>query len=277
MKASHITIEESANGVSFLVAKRTQYKEMYDVNAHVDAAVHNEWKAVIGEDSQITLYEDQIRASEIIVESGAQLTLICVQDSASDATETLNKKIILGENARATVYSLLLDSIDLSMAAELKGQNAEYEYQCVYVGQNRAAIRLHTDALHNGKNTLSTTRIRGIALDNSHIQFSGNITVAESGSTHGSSLEHEGLLMSKRARIDALPGLEVATNEVKAAHSSAVHYIRPEQLFYLASRGIAEYDAKQLIIHGFLEEVIAPIPYAPIRTILIERLTPHQY
>jgi Fe-S cluster assembly protein SufD len=106
---------------------------------------------------------------------------------------------------------------------------------------------------------MSRMLLRGIAIDSGQADITGQIKIGPTGQGTDGHLAHEGLLLSPKARINALPGFEIATNDVKAAHSSAVHYIKPEQLFYLVSRGLNEADARQLMIRGFLESMLGII------------------
>jgi len=115
------------------------------------------------------------------------------------------------------------------------------------------------NAEHIGKNTMSRTLVRGVAVDSGHADFAGSINIHQTGSQTDGHLAHEGLLMSKKAQINSLPGLQIDTDDVKASHSSAVHYIRPEQLFYLQSRGIDDASARKMIVAGFLEEMLATV------------------
>ena len=77
-------------------------------------------------------------------------------------------------------------------------------------------------------------------------------------------LAEHGMILSKDARADAIPGLEIETNEVKATHSASVAQINDEELFYLMSRGLSEDDSRKLIIIGFFEPLVERIPVPEI-------------
>lgn len=277
----YITTTQSNNETNITIPAGANISEMITIPYQTTDATAQQprsWKATIKKDSRVTLFESDIQSSEIIVESGAELNLIAFQLSQPSQLEHVTKHIALHEGARARLFFAIFDSITLQMNGDLVGARSDYENRIVYFGNTKQAISLNTHAEHSGKETLSRTLIRGVALDQAHIRFEGSIVITESGSTNGSSLEHEGLLMSKKARIDALPGLEVATNDVKAAHSSAIHYIRPEQLFYLQTRGIDPTQAKKLILTGFLEEIINTLPVEAdaLRTLVLDAIMTKQ-
>ncbi len=68
------------------------------------------------------------------------------------------------------------------------------------------------------------------------------------------------MLLDKRTRSDAIPGLDIDTNEVKATHSASVAQIDEEQIFYLMARGLPQDEAKKIIVIGFFEPVLSRIP-----------------
>lgn len=74
------------------------------------------------------------------------------------------------------------------------------------------------------------------------------------------------LLLRTGARADSVPNLEIETGDVtEAGHASATGRFDDEQLFYLESRGIAREQAQQLVVRGFLADVISRIDLQPVR------------
>jgi Fe-S cluster assembly protein SufD len=89
-------------------------------------------------------------------------------------------------------------------------------------------------------------------------------------------LRDDTLLIGKDAKIEAIPALEIAANDVKAFHGATVGAIDEEHIFYLMSRGIERDAAEKLIALGFFEPAIARFPgetlRAEVRTLLEEKL-----
>ena len=68
------------------------------------------------------------------------------------------------------------------------------------------------------------------------------------------------LVLTNGARADSIPNLEIQTGDIKGAgHASATGRFDDEQLFYLQARGIAEDEARRLVVLGFLAEVVQKI------------------
>jgi Fe-S cluster assembly protein SufB/Fe-S cluster assembly protein SufD len=78
-------------------------------------------------------------------------------------------------------------------------------------------------------------------------------------------LAEHAMLLSPNARADAIPGLEIESDNVKATHSASVSQIDPEQLWYLTTRGLSRDEATKLIATGFFEPVISEIDLSDVR------------
>ena len=61
------------------------------------------------------------------------------------------------------------------------------------------------------------------------------------------------LLLSDEARAEAVPDLEIESDDVKCSHAATISKIPEEQLFYLMSRGLSKFEGESMIVEGFLE------------------------
>jgi len=68
------------------------------------------------------------------------------------------------------------------------------------------------------------------------------------------------LLLSEKARADALPILEIEADDVRCKHGSTTGMVDDEQVFYLMSRGLSRQEAQRMIVQGFFETVITEFP-----------------
>ncbi|MCI4317846.1 MAG: SufD family Fe-S cluster assembly protein, partial [Thermoplasmata archaeon] len=85
-------------------------------------------------------------------------------------------------------------------------------------------------------------------------------------------LSEHAMLLSRGARSDTIPILEILCRDVKATHSSSVAPVDPEKVFYLESRGIAPDRAVRMIGEGFLSHVLERSPLAQLRDLLYPHL-----
>jgi Fe-S cluster assembly protein SufB/Fe-S cluster assembly protein SufD len=87
------------------------------------------------------------------------------------------------------------------------------------------------------------------------------IRIKEKASKSNSFLSGRSILLDKDAKSDAIPGLEIFTNDVKATHSASVAQIDEEQIFYLKTRCLSHAEAERTIIEGFLEPLSRKMSY----------------
>ncbi|MCB9813319.1 MAG: SufD family Fe-S cluster assembly protein [Pseudomonadales bacterium] len=136
---------------------------------------------------------------------------------------------------------------------DLVGQGAEVEILGSFLAQNDDFIDVEVTVHHKAKNTLANTTLRGVARDQSRIRLFGRIVINEGCGLSNSFLTERVLLLSNQASAEAVPELEILTDDVKCSHAASVSEIPSEQLFYLMSRGIQKKQAEDLIIQGFLK------------------------
>ena len=52
---------------------------------------------------------------------------------------------------------------------------------------------------------------------------------------------------------------------MKCTHGAAVGRLDPQSLYYVKSRGLGEHEARQLLVHGFINEVVGAIADDAVR------------
>ncbi|AYV57437.1 Fe-S cluster assembly protein SufD [Leptospira kmetyi] len=113
--------------------------------------------------------------------------------------------------------------------------------------------------VHNESHTESSILYRGAFKDKAHHIFTGNLHIPNSCKDVNAIQINNNLLLGRSARAESIPKLEVYAENVKCEHGATVGEIDEEQLFYLASRGIDEDEARRMIVDGFLGQVIGEI------------------
>ena len=64
------------------------------------------------------------------------------------------------------------------------------------------------------------------------------------------------MLLSPKAKSDAIPSLIVEVDNVKASHGGTIGELDPEQIFYMMTRGISRAEAVRVLVEGYFEEVV---------------------
>ena len=118
---------------------------------------------------------------------------------------------------------------------------------------------------HMADHGTSDLLFKGALRDRSRSVYSGAIKVWKNAQKTDAYQKNDNLLLDKRARADSIPGLEIEADDVRCTHGATVSKIEPEYLFYLMARGLNKFQAEQLIVTGFFEEVLNRVPVEGVR------------
>ena len=138
----------------------------------------------------------------------------------------------------------------------LKGQGSEATIKGAFWVKGTDTLNLNLTVIHAVPHTSANTVIKAVVDDSASATINGTILVKKGAQQTNSFLKENVLLLSKKARAEAVPNLEIEANEVKCSHAATVGRVDPEQLFYLESRGLPQSKSKALIAQGFLSEVL---------------------
>lgn len=119
--------------------------------------------------------------------------------------------------------------------------------------------------IHKGEGTTGRVIVKGIGLDSSRMIFKGIIKIEQRAKNTSAYLAEHAMLLSPNARADAIPGLEIESDNVKATHSASVSQVDPDHVWYLMTRGLSREEAVRLIAMGFFEPVISQIDVPEVR------------
>lgn len=137
---------------------------------------------------------------------------------------------------------------------ELLGEGAEVEIAGNFEANKSQQKEVSVTIIHRAGHTRANTTLKGVARDKGFLKFVGRIIINKGCPNTNSFLTEKILLLSDQARAEAVPDLEIESDDVKCSHAATISKIPDEQMFYLMSRGVSEKDAKELIVEGFLEE-----------------------
>ena len=127
---------------------------------------------------------------------------------------------------------------------------------------------IRTTINHLTENTKSYQLIKSILDDSSKAVYQGKIFVnSEAQKTDGYQLS-KAILLDKASEFNAKPELEIYADDVKCSHGSASGSLNEDSIFYLMSRGLSYQQSKELLINGFLLDVIEKITDSEIKHLI---------
>ncbi len=136
---------------------------------------------------------------------------------------------------------------------ELNGVGAHANIQGAFLTTEKTYVEVNLYVIHKAAHTTAQTTLKGVAKDQSRIRFFGRIKIEPNCPGIQSFLEERILLLSDKASAEAVPELEILSDDVKCSHAASISQIPEEHLFYLQSRGISRKDAEELVTEGFLQ------------------------
>ncbi|MEN2998187.1 MAG: SufD family Fe-S cluster assembly protein, partial [Brevinematia bacterium] len=68
------------------------------------------------------------------------------------------------------------------------------------------------------------------------------------------------LILDELSKSDTIPYIEVNEDKVSVGHEATAGKISEDQIFYLMSRGLNEYEALSTIVNGFIEPFAKALP-----------------
>jgi len=142
-----------------------------------------------------------------------------------------------------------------------------------FYGDRQQAYDSYVQITHIGTDTHGQSITRGVFRDESRGVSRGMARIEKEARKTISYLSEHAMLLSRGARSDTIPVLEILCRDVKATHSSSVAPVDPERVFYLESRGIPREQAVRMISEGFLSYVFDRAPIAGLRDLLFPHLT----
>ncbi len=226
---------------------------------------------------------------KIILEDGAQATVIEKHDGQGAYWKNMSTEIALGANARLNHVRIQTDSADAiqtnmvhitmerdstlnSFSINLGGKLTRHDIHAVLNGENvdcsLNGVNLlkgsqHGDTTivmeHTAPHCVSNQFYRTLLDDAARGVFQGKVHVHQAAQkTDGYQLANT-ILLSPKAEMDTKPELEIYADDVKCSHGTTTGALDEEPLFYLRSRGLSEAQARMLLVQAFVDEVMDKI------------------
>lgn len=189
------------------------------------------------------------------VAANAQLDVTTLQLMDQHTVNFSTRRTDLAQDAKVNWYSGLFGSILSRYKIDyfLNGSGASANDSEVIFGNDEQSFDIQTNVNHESPSTEARVVEKSILRNKSKSLFKGMIRIKEHAAKSNSFLSGRSILLDKDAKSDAIPGLEIFTNDVKATHSASVAQIDEEQIFYLKTRCLTHEEAERTIVEGFLE------------------------
>ena len=198
-------------------------------------------------------------AFELYAQPGAQVNLAHYQDWGAGEVHDLSvRRVEIGRDARVKWVPIHLggrltkQTLDIITAE----QGSDMRHTGMYFTERDEHLDLFTSDRHEAGHTTGDTVWKGALTGSSRASYEGLIHILPGAQETDTYLQTHQILLSPKAKGDAIPSLIVETDNVKASHGGTVGELDQDQIFYMMTRGLSRGEAVRVLVEGYFEEVV---------------------
>lgn len=213
-------------------------------------------------------------ATRTFVERDANITHMRVQQEGNKTFHVGSIHVEQEGNSTHESHSLSFGArlARTDIETHLLGKHCETLLNGLYFVDGRRHVDHQTVINHAFPDGISHEYYRGILDEASRGVFNGRILVAEGADRTDAIQRSDSLLLSRMARSDAQPELEIYADDVKCAHGATVGQLDADSLFYLRTRGMDIEHARNVLIYAFAAETLQRIQSQQLRLPAVEAI-----
>jgi Fe-S cluster assembly protein SufD len=250
------------------------------LTAHMTAGAMEQSHVLLIADaqSQVTFVDERVSGGpdvgglhngvvELYLKAGAQVHYLQLQDWSRRLWGFAHQRAILAADSHLhwAVAALGSRLHWTALGVQLQEPGSSSKLLGLMLTDGRQHLDFQTCQDHLAPHTESDLLFRSVLLDRSRTVFRGVVWLRPEAQQTNAYQANHNLLLSPKARADALPILEIEADDVRCKHGSTSGRIDDEQIFYLMSRGLSYQAAQRMIVQGFFETVISEFPVEGFR------------
>lgn len=223
----------------------------------------------IGEGAGMTNAVTEIAAAE-----GTVLDHYRIQREGAEAFHIGRQQASLGRSASYATCSITLGAAltrnESAAVLAAEGIDCTLNGLTITTGTQHADNQTVID--HASPRCASRELYKGVLDGRSRTVFNGRIIVRPDACKTDSRQTNRNLVLSEEALVDTKPELQIHNNDVKCSHAAAIGQLDEAAMFYLRSRGLGREEARSLLTHAFVSDIVGRIKVAPLRDALEDLL-----
>ena len=283
---------------SFAMVSRSRFREDTVLSQPLELQIvqsagqsHSRFPVTFGPGSKATVIERHLSVdgrqslvssvSDLIIEAGAEVTWILLQQQGDDDTHLGQLNFELGENASFRLFVINAGGklVRQEVHGVVTGEGSDFKLRGINLMGGDTLTDVTFTLGHDVANTTSTEIIRNVLFDRARGVFQGQIRVAQDAQKTDAKMACNTLLLSDDADFSAKPELEIFADDVQCGHGATVIDLNPTHLYYLQARGIPENRARAMLVNAFVDEIVEELEsetlIEPLELIIAEWLARH--
>ena len=279
----------SNNGLFLEVADNYRFEKaiiIYNVFTDdlKDNLLNNKNKIILGKNSELHIVEYNINQSKnkfiynttenVILNENASLKTINLQ---ANQNEGFFYKFSKGKMKSNSNYSSFIFSSGpkfnkIDAEFDLEGENCDCNIKSALFINKDKHQEIKTKINHLVPNCKSYQKIKSVVDAEGKGVYQGKIYVKDIAQKTNAYQLSKALLLSENSEFNSKPELEIYADDVKCSHGSTSGSVDENSIHYLMTRGLSKKQAVQLLINGFLNEIIGDIKSNSVRKFIENKI-----
>ncbi|HTR89400.1 MAG TPA: SufD family Fe-S cluster assembly protein, partial [Solirubrobacteraceae bacterium] len=217
-------------------------------------------------------------AFELYLHDGARCRLAQVQDwgaaSPGQVYDVSTRFVGVGRDAYCHWLPCLLGGHLVRQHLELavSEPGGDMAFRGLFFAEGREHLDAFAVDLHETGPSGGDVHWRGAATGESRSSFEGLIQIDPGAQRTHTYLQIHTMMLSPKARLDAIPSVLVSADDVSASHGGTVGELDEDAIFYMQSRGLDRPAAVRVLVEGFFEPILAELRDEPLEELVRGRL-----
>lgn len=210
-------------------------------------------------------------AFELYLQDGARCRLAQVQDWGSGEVFDASTRFVgVGRDAYCHWLPALLGGRLVRHHCELAvGEpGGDMAFRGLFFAEEQEQLDVFAVDLHETGPSGGDVHWRGAASGASRASFEGLIKIDPGAQKTHTYLQIHTMMLSPKARLDAIPSVLVSADDVSASHGGTVGELDESSIFYMQSRGLDRAAAVKVIVEGFFEPAIGELADEPLEELV---------
>ena len=249
-----------------------------------DNLLNNKNKIILGKNSELHIVEYNINQSKnkfiynttenVILNENATLKTINLQ---ANQNEGFFYKFSKGKMKSNSNYSSFIFSSGpkfnkIDAEFDLEGENCDCNIKSALFINKDKHQEIKTKINHLVPNCKSYQKIKSVVDAEGKGVYQGKIYVKDIAQKTNAYQLSKALLLSENSEFNSKPELEIYADDVKCSHGSTSGSVDENSIHYLMTRGLSKKQAIQLLVNGFLNEIIGDIKSNSVRKFIENKI-----
>lgn len=208
--------------------------------------------------------------AELIAGPRANVRFVQLQNWNEHAWHFAHQRAVIHQDATLqwTIAAMGSRLSKVNQQVELAAPGANCQVNGVLFAQDKQHLNYQTLQHHAAPHCRSDFLYKTALQDHARTVWRGMIKVDHGAIKTDGYQRNDNLLLSDHARADSIPGLEIEADDVRCTHGSTSGKVDEELIFYAQCRGLTRTEATRMIVTGFFQQIFDRITIDRVREAL---------